>query len=221
MPAALVTGTFNPPHMGHVKLIKSAIEKRDHVVVVVLAAPHDRLAANDRARALLQDCVAEGVNEAAMTIVHGYESTPYDPGNSAVAKSNARVIEAHLRHTPPVDLLVTSETNGDEFAKLLGLHHHSFDPDRTQVPVSSTQIREDLISNWHLLGPGSRELLAIRAVFIGAESTGTTTTTLAVQSELMKRQGNFATTNWIREVVTWEKKLPCQCRAIPKTESIL
>ena len=77
MPAALVTGTFNPPHMGHVKLIKSAIEKRDHVVVVVLAAPHDRLAANDRARALLQDCVAEGVNEAAMTIVHGYESTPY------------------------------------------------------------------------------------------------------------------------------------------------
>ena len=107
MPAALVTGTFNPPHMGHVKLIKSAIEKRDHVVVVVLAAPHDRLAANDRARALLQDCVAEGVSEAAMTIVHGYESTPYDPGNSAVAKSNARVIEAHLRHTPPVDLLVT------------------------------------------------------------------------------------------------------------------
>ena len=64
MPAALVTGTFNPPHMGHVKLIKAAIEKRDHVVVVVLAAPHDRLAANDRARALLQDCVAEGDNEA-------------------------------------------------------------------------------------------------------------------------------------------------------------
>jgi HTH-type transcriptional repressor of NAD biosynthesis genes len=199
MPAALVTGTFNPPHMGHVKLVKAAIEKRDHVVVVVLAAPHDRLAANDRARALLQDCVAEGVSEAAMTIVHGYESTPYDPGNSAVAKSNARVIEAHLRHTPPVDLLVTSETNGDEFAKLLGLHHHSFDPDRTQVPVSSTQIRDDLIGNWHLLGPGSRELLAIRAVFIGAESTGTTTTTLAVQAELMKRQGNFSTTNWIRE----------------------
>jgi len=169
MPAALVTGTFNPPHMGHVKLIKAAIEKRNHVVVVVLAAPHDRLPAHDRARALLQDCVAEGVTESAMTIVHGNESTPYDPGDSAIAKSNARVIEAHLRHTPPVDLLVTSETNGDEFAKMLGLHHYSFDPDRTQVPVSSTQIRDDLISNWHLLGPGSRELLAVRAVFIGAE----------------------------------------------------
>ena len=73
MPAALVTGTFNPPHMGHVKLIKAAIEKRDHVVVVVLAQPHDRLTAHDRARALMQDCVAEGVAESAMTIVHGYE----------------------------------------------------------------------------------------------------------------------------------------------------
>ena len=131
MPAALVTGTFNPPHMGHVKLVKAAIEKRDHVVVVVLAQPNDRLAANDRARALLQDCVAEGLNEAAMTIVHGYESTPYKPEDSAVAKSNARVIEAHLRHTPPVDLLVTSEANGEEFASLLGLHHHSFDPQRS------------------------------------------------------------------------------------------
>ncbi|MBV5280366.1 MAG: adenylyltransferase/cytidyltransferase family protein [Actinobacteria bacterium] len=54
MPAALVTGTFNPPHMGHVKLIKAAIEKRDHVVIVVLAQPHDRLAANDSKTASLK-----------------------------------------------------------------------------------------------------------------------------------------------------------------------
>ena len=51
MPAALVTGTFNPPHMGHVKLVKAAIEKRDHVVVVVLALPHDRVSAEARAHA--------------------------------------------------------------------------------------------------------------------------------------------------------------------------
>lgn len=199
MPAALVTGTFNPPHMGHVKLIKAAIEKRDHVVVIVLAQPHDRFSAELRARALEQDCIAEGVAESAMTIVHGYESTPYDPADPAVTKSNARVIEAHLRQTPSVDLLVTSEANGAQFAEMLGLHHYSYDPDRAIVKVSSTQIREDLIGNWHLLGPGSRELLAIRAVFVGAESTGTTTTTLAVQDALIKRGGNFAGTNWIRE----------------------
>ena len=199
MPAALVTGTFNPPHMGHVKLIKAAIEKRDYVVVIVLAQPHDRVSAPDRARALQLDCIAEGIAESAMTIVHGYESTPYQPENPAVAQSNARVIQAHLRHTPPVDLLVTSEANGEAFAEMLGLHHFSYDPERHEVPVSSTQIRADLIGNWHLLGPGSRELLAIRAVFIGAESTGTTTTTLAVQDALMKRGGNFRGTNWIRE----------------------
>lgn len=199
MPAALVTGTFNPPHMGHVKLIKAAIEKRDHVVVIVLAQPHDRFSAELRARALEQDCIAEGVAETAMTIVHGYESTPYDPADPAVTKSNARVIDAHLRQTPSVDLLVTSESNGAQFAEMLGLHHMSYDPDRAIVKVSSTQIREDLIGNWHLLGPGSRELLAIRAVFVGAESTGTTTTTLAVQDALIKRGGNFSGTNWIRE----------------------
>ncbi|NBV90259.1 MAG: hypothetical protein EBR84_02470, partial [Actinobacteria bacterium] len=55
MPAALVTGTFNPPHMGHVRLIKAAIEKRDQVVVVVLAQPHDRFSAELRAKALIQD----------------------------------------------------------------------------------------------------------------------------------------------------------------------
>lgn len=199
MPSALVTGTFNPPHMGHVKLVKAAIEKRDHVVIVVLAQPHDRVSAADRAKALQQDCMAEGVLESAMTIVHGYESTPYDLDNDSAWDSNARVIQAHLRQTPPVDLLVTSEKSGEKFAKKLGLHHFSFDPDRKIVPVSSTQIRNDLIGNWHLLGPGSRELLAIRAVFIGAESTGTTTTTLAVQEALKKRGGNFVATNWIRE----------------------
>jgi HTH-type transcriptional regulator, transcriptional repressor of NAD biosynthesis genes len=221
MPAALVTGTFNPPHMGHVKLVKAAIEKRNHVVIVVLAQPHDRLAAHDRARALMQDCVAEGVIESAMTIVHGYESTPYKPDNPDVAKSNARVIEAHLRHTPPVDLLVTSEINGEQFAELLGLHSFSFDPERTLVPVSSTQIRDGLAKNWHLLGPGSRELLAIRAVFIGAESTGTTTTTLAVQAELIKRGGNFTSTNWIREYgrdLTMRKAEQAEAMALPEYE---
>ena len=199
MPAALVTGTFNPPHMGHVRLIKAAIGKRDHVVVVVLAQPHDRFSAELRAKALLQDCIAEGVDEATMTVVHGYESTPYDPSDPAVLQSNARVIQAHLRHTPSVDMLVTSETDGDRFAEMLGLHHFAYDPDRAIVPVSSTQIRADLVGNWHLLGPGSRELLAIRAVFVGAESTGTTTTTLAVREALIQRAGSFAGTNWIRE----------------------
>lgn len=205
--------------MGHVQLIKAAIEKRDHVVIVVLAQPHDRVSAADRARALQQDCIAEGVNDTAMTIVHGYESTPYDLDNEAAWDSNTRVIQAHLRQTPPVDLLVTSEKSGDKFAERLGLHHFSFDPDRTVVPVSSTQIRNDLIGNWHLLGPGSRELLAIRAVFIGAESCGTTTTTLAVQDALKKRGGNFFNTNWIREYgrdLTMRKKE--QAEALGLTE---
>jgi NadR type nicotinamide-nucleotide adenylyltransferase len=199
MPAALVTGTFNPPHMGHVQLIKAAIEKRDHVVVIVLAQPHDRVSSADRARALAQDCIAEGVNEASMTIVHGNESTPYDLDSDAALASNARIISAYLRQTPAVDLLVTSESAGESFANRLNLHHFSFDPDRTVVPVSSSQIRADLVRNWHLLGPGSRELLSIRAVFVGAESTGTTTTSLAVQDALKARGGNFMNTNWIRE----------------------
>ena len=219
MPAALVTGTFNPPHMGHVKLIKAAIQKRDHVVVVVLGQPHDRFSAELRAKALEQDCIAEGVAESAMTIVHGYESTPYDPTDAAVVKSNARVIEGHLRQTPPVDMLVTSEQSGEQFATMLGLHHYSYDPERAIVPVSSTQIRADLISNWHLLGPGTRELLAIRAVFVGAESTGTTTTSLAVQAELIKRGGDFVQTNYIREYgrdLTMRKRE--QAEAIGKME---
>ena len=219
MPAALVTGTFNPPHMGHVKLIKAAIQKRDHVVVLVLGQPHDRFSAELRAKALEQDCIAEGVSESAMTIVHGYESTPYDPSDAAVVKSNARVIEAHLRQTPTVDMLVTSETNGEQFAEMLGLHHFSYDPERAIVPVSSTQIRADLIGNWHLLGPGSRELLAIRAVFVGAESTGTTTTSLATQAALIARGGDFVYTNYIREYgrdLTMRKRE--QAEAIGKME---
>lgn len=219
MPSALVTGTFNPPHMGHVQLIKSAIEKRGHVVVIVLAQPHDRVSAADRARALTNDCIAEGVDENAMTFVHGYESTPYDLSDDSAVNSNIRVLQTYLRHVPPCDLLVTSEKSGEEFAERLGLHHFSFDPDREIVPVSSSQIRADLIGNWHLLGPGSKELLAVRAVFVGAESTGTTTTSLAVQEALKKRAGNFATTNWIREYgrdLTMRKRE--QAEAIGKME---
>ncbi|MCX6404532.1 MAG: AAA family ATPase, partial [Actinobacteria bacterium] len=102
---------------------------------------------------------------------------------------------------------------------MLGLHHHIHDADRAIVPVSSTQIRKDLIGNWHLLGPGSRELLAIRAVFIGAESTGTTTTALAVQDALKARGGNFKHTNYIREYgrdLTMRKREQAETLGMPE-----
>ena len=73
------------------------------------------------------------------------------------------------------DLVFTSETYGDAYARFLGARHVLVDLERRTVPVSASMIRRDPLAHWEHLEPCVRAHFARRVCVLGAESSGTTT----------------------------------------------
>ena len=67
-----------------------------------------------------------------------------------------------------------------------------FDPSRSRYPLSATDIRRDILNNWHyILGP-ARPFFSKKVLIAGTESTGKTT--------LTKCLAKLFTTSWSEEV---------------------
>jgi NadR type nicotinamide-nucleotide adenylyltransferase len=84
---------------------------------------------------------------------------------------------AAIRRLVPAgpDVVVSSETYGDELARRLGARHVCFDLSRTRVPISATAVRKDPLGAWPYLPPPVRAYYARRVAIYGPESTGKTT----------------------------------------------
>jgi len=83
-----------------------------------------------------------------------------------------------------VDAVFTSDAYGEELARRLRATWVRVDAGRTERPVSGTAIRADLAGHWGELSAAVRTHLAARVVVLGAESTGSTTLSLALADKL-------------------------------------
>lgn len=154
-------GKFNPPHLGHLHMIKAGAREVDRFYVLVCARPDQTIPAESRA-AWLADAVPGNV----IVLI-----TPDDlpEANEPWA---TRTLEV-LPESP--DLAVTSEPWGQGWAEAMGADHLLVDLDRTSHPISGTALRSDLAPGFDQLVPAARAALARRVVVVGAESTGKST----------------------------------------------
>ena len=162
----VVIGKFYPPHRGHKHLIETALSQAEHVTVIVCDEPDQTIPGELRAAWLAE------IHPAATVRV---ERSPLAHDDSAGWASST--IE-WLGHAP--DAVFTSESYGDAYARHLGSTHVSVDPDRLTVPVSASAIRRDPLVHLNDLEPCVRAYFVKRVVIIGAESTGTTTLSMAL-----------------------------------------
>ena len=95
--------------------------------------------------------------------------------------------------------MFSSEKYGDELAAHYGAVHVEVDRARLEYPVSGTSCRDDLAATWNYLAPATRAGLCTRVVVVGAESTGTTTVSLALADRFRARGGIWAQTRWVGE----------------------
>lgn len=123
-------GKFNPPHKGHRFLIDAALERVDHLSVIVCAKADQDIPADLRATWL-----QEIHPEAEVLILDQSSFNDTDP------YAWAEAILLLLGFKP--DFMFSSEEYGDEYARLLGAEHVLVDKDRKVVPVSATQIRNN------------------------------------------------------------------------------
>ncbi len=89
------------------------------------------------------------------------------------------------------DIVFTSETYGDPWARLMGSEHMLVDLERKAFPISATQVRANALKNWRYLDPHVRAYYAKRVVVVGAESSGKTT--------LVKALAKHYKTSWVPE----------------------
>lgn len=157
----LVIGKFYPPHHGHKLLIETALAEVDHLDVLVCARPEQSISGELRASWLREIHPRAHVRAIA------------DPGYDDDSQFWAEYTIQILGYRP--ELVFTSETYGEAFARFLDARHVLVDESRTRVPVSARQIRSAPLRYWEFLEPCVRAHFAKRICVVGAESTGTTT----------------------------------------------
>lgn len=193
----LVVGKFYPPHAGHVALLSASLESCPRVIVLCLGSRADSLPPADRVSALMRDASAAGVDTRRLIPLSGYDEAPFDLEDPAMWASHVDVIAAHLRPFPFIRLLLACERYARELGERLGLEWVEME---RVAGHSSTKLRRDLIAYWDELGPGTRGLLSLRVVLLGAESTGTSTIAALLTEALRSRGGTWATVQLVGEV---------------------
>jgi HTH-type transcriptional regulator, transcriptional repressor of NAD biosynthesis genes len=177
MTRGLAVGKFYPPHNGHHHLIRTAKALVDEMVVVVCDLPGQTPDASTRAEWLRQihpDCDIRVVPDI------GYDD-------------DSQVWADYTRQWLPgePDIVFTSETYGETYAACLRCKHVCVDFDRESVPVSGTLVRTEPAKHWQHLDPIVRAGMTKRIALVGAESTGTTTLTMALAERF--------NTSWVAE----------------------
>lgn len=200
MTTGLIIGKFYPPHAGHHFIIEEARKRCDNLNVLVWWSEVESIHGEIRAELLRE--------------VHGFGHSYGDPKNKIVAQQceikpdydNRDTWDRHMELLwkkfpnkkleleegyPAWDYVFTSEDYGNELARRLGATHICIDPNRVKMPISGTEIRNNVAGNWQHLAEPTKALLTMRFVITGAESTGTTT--------LAKSLANHYNTVWVPE----------------------
>ena len=168
MTRGLVCGKFMPLHRGHQSLIERAFGEVDELTVAVYdsapAGSYPRMPVELRTR-WLRDLYP------GLAAVVPLDDPLRDDPLLAVQPRSAPVYAAQLGPLGPFDRVYSSETRYEDFARKLGAELVVVDA----VPISGTQIREDVYRHRAWLDPRVYASLVEKVVFVGTESTGKTT----------------------------------------------
>lgn len=199
----LVIGKFYPPHAGHEYLIRTAATFSDQVTVVVMAADHEVLPLAHRVR-FLREAFARFPR---VTVSGVIDNLPVDYEDAAVWDAQVALMREGIasadsaigRQRVAVDAVFTSEGYGVELGRRFSAAPICLDRDRVLYPVSGSAVRRDPAAHWDFLAPPVQAHFTRRVVVLGAESTGTTTLSRALQDVFRRRGGVWARTRLIPE----------------------
>lgn len=163
----LVLGKFLPYHNGHAALINHA---KNYGKVTVVIGPRWNEPVSCKKRVLWLTALNPGVR-----VVQVSHSLPSWPGSDP--KSFWDQWTAAINHVMPegVDIVVSSESYGEILARRLNAKNIFFDLGRTQVPVSGTEIRQNIFHAFDKIPPLVRQHFRRVVVVTGGESVGKTT----------------------------------------------
>lgn len=172
MTRSFTFGKYYPFHKGHEELIRFALGESDEVIVVICVSKSETISGEIRA-----EWIKKSFPNATRLIIKVFDYSEDDLPNTSESSETVSKIwsDQFSKILPKVDRVVTSEKYGDFVAQFMGIKHLPYNPNRTITPISSTNIRTDLSSNWTFLPEGVKSYFLKKVVIVGTESTGKST----------------------------------------------
>lgn len=181
---AFVLATAMPPTIGHLHLIQWAAQLAPHVTVIVSTQPHEPfaseryLAVNDAVRNMHSRWQQTGQ----VTVSWLNRPLPQDPSTPGFWELwHDLMREFGFRDG---DICVSSESYGATLAERLNGKFMVYDPNRQLYYTKATKIRENPSKYFSDILPEFQRHLMGRVTFFGAESTGKTTTSHEISTNL-------------------------------------
>lgn len=164
----LTLGKFAPLHKGHQLLIDTAQKENDEVVVMIYDCPGTtEVPLNVRSRWLRE--IYRNVQ-----VIEAWDG-PLEVGNTPEIK---RMHEEYILKRlagRKITHFYSSEFYGEHVSQALGAVNRLVDPDRMELPVSGTLLRQNPYEHRQFIHPRVYRDLVTNVVFLGAPSTGKTT----------------------------------------------
>lgn len=180
---ALVIGKFQPLHKGHLALIDYAALQVEKVAVCVTAHDREIISIDQRIKWL-----TESYDDNPSIIVRGVSYDPDKLNESSVSdmKSSeewADYLKGILDDFSEIDVIIGSEMYVKFMADYIGIDHLIYDEHRTNLNISATDIKGDIIRYWDYLSPAAKRTYVKHICICGSESTGKSTTCKRLEEE--------------------------------------
>lgn len=136
MQKGMLIGKFLPFHKGHEALIDFALQHAEQLAIVIAANRDDLIPLDVRINWL-----ASAYPSKRITVIPFLHQLPRD--GKYTARDTALWCEALAELCPDIDVFFSSERYGDILADYMGIKHILFSPQRIEVPISGTSIRQN------------------------------------------------------------------------------
>ncbi|QHW34450.1 AAA family ATPase [Paenibacillus rhizovicinus] len=166
----LTLGKFAPLHLGHQSMIEAAIRENDKVIVIIYDCPETTdIPLNVRAAWIRTLYPSPNVQ-----VIEAWDGPAAAGDTPEIKQLQERYILGKL-NGKKIDRFYSSEFYGEHMSIALGAENRQVDPGRKRIPVSGTQVRLAPYDNRAFLSPVVYRDHVVKAVFLGAPSTGKST----------------------------------------------
>lgn len=159
-----------PVSTGHLYLINTAIENCETLHLIVCSNNTQTIPGDVRVNAI-KEIYKNNPN----VIIHSMDDghlPQHDYECESLEDFYSKWVPEVYNIVNKLDVVFTSESYGDDFAKYLGIKHYLVDIDRKTFPISGTLIRSNPLKYWDFIAEAIRPYFVKRVAIMGPESTG-------------------------------------------------
>lgn len=149
-PSGLIVGRFDPPHLGHSYMIEVATQRCERLVVYVNSSAERDIAPGELRAAWLAQLHPD------VTVIEVRHQLGTDFDDEDLWAKWMQLFEERWPHHDGPHVVFSSDAYVVEIARRFGADHAVVDADRSNVPISATQIRQDPGAHLDRLAPPVR-----------------------------------------------------------------